>query len=285
KYGRPAPIFDRQEWGIILRESLPMGLSAVFGVVMFNFDMVLLGFLKPASDVGAYSAAYRFINFFAAFVHLYAINLLPVIARYRSDPAGLGRLADQAMRYTLALAIPLAAGGTLLAKPLIVLIFGTEFAHGSISLQILLWIIPLITLRTIFRNVLVSHGLQRQLLGCMSLAAGVNIALNLLLIPRYSFVGAAAATLAAESILLLSLTRQVSRKVTRLLIGTHVWKPAAASLPMVLFLVWFRTEGIVGRIAAGGLLYLAFAWAAGAYQFGEIRELLRVRPAEKERDQ
>ncbi len=269
----PLPLFDWPSWKEILRDSLPMGLSHVFGVLLFNFDMLMLGFLKPASDVGAYSAAYRFINFFSAFVTLYAVNLLPMVSRCRGNPANLRRISDRSQHYAQLLALPLAIGGALVARPLITLVFGAPYAAGATALQLLFWIVPLMSSRAIFRNALISHGFQRKVLYCMCLAALLNVGLNLILIPRYSFVGAAAATVVAEALLASLLARGAARSIAHLPVLKHTWRPLAAALPMVAFLLWFPAAGIYFRIGAGALVYFGAAWLIGAFRIREVLQL------------
>ena len=275
RYGLPHPAFDFAAWGKILRESMPMALEGVFGVVLFNFDILMLGFWRPASDVGEYSAAYKLLNFASSFVFLYATNLLPLISRSRGNTAGLGRVAHRLLKYTLFLAIPLAAGGTLLAHDLMTSIFGSQFSSAARALQILIWVIPLMTCRVVLWNTLLSHGFQRNLLQCTAYAAAINVILNLLLIPRCAYVGSAIAMVIAESALLLFMHRQVAGKVVRLPLALHVWRPALACIPMALLVVWLQATGLLVRMAAGASIYLLAAWMMGVLKMQEIGEFTK----------
>jgi O-antigen/teichoic acid export membrane protein len=276
RWGFPRPTFRLRDWGAILRESIPMGLSLAFGVVLFNFDMVLLGFWRPPSEVGEYSAAYRFIGFFSSFIHLYSVNLLPLVSRCRGNPGSLRRVSDTSLKYSLLLAIPLAAGGTVLASPLMNLVFGTQFSAGAGALQILIWAIPLMTGRVVLRATLLSHGLQKELLRCTFLAAVVNAGLNILLIPRFTYLGSAVATLAAECLYSVILRRRVAGHVAQLPLAPHVWKPVLACIPMALLVHWLPFGGFFFRMAAGAACYFSVAWLIGAFSLREIGETLRT---------
>jgi O-antigen/teichoic acid export membrane protein len=272
RYGPLWPAFDMRVWGEVLRDSIPMGLSAAFGVVMFNFDMLMLGFWKPAADVGEYSAAYKFINFFSAFVQLFGVNVLPLIARFKGNAPGLRRASDKVLQHILLLTIPLAAGGAVLAKPLMDFVFGDQFLGGAGALRILIWITPLVSIRVMFRNVLLSHGFQRNLLWCTCRAALLNAALNLLLIPGYSYLGSSVATLISEFLLLWLLSQNVARTVQHLPILRHAWKPLLACVPMVLCTLWYRSGGVFLRTFAGGSVFLLSAWLIRAFSIREIRD-------------
>ncbi len=274
RYGLPRPDFDFRQWGKVLRVSLPMAMEGAFGVVLFNFDMVMLGFWRPASEVGEYSAAYKFINFASAFVFLYGTNLLPVLSRCRGNPVELRKVAGKSLRFTLLLALPLAVGGMVVGQDLVNVIYGDRFSAAAKALQILIWVIPLVGCRVVFRNTLLSHGLQTQLLWSTFVAAAINSGLNLMLIPRYSYVGSAAAMVIAEGILLFLVSRQVAHRVMPLPLAPYFWRPGLACIVMVLLLGWCQAWTLMARLTVACLVYLVTAWLARAFTISEIRAAL-----------
>lgn len=284
RFGFPRPSFDFHGWGKILRGSVPMALEGAVGVVLFNFDMLVLGFWRPAYEAGEYSAAYKFINFFSAFAFLFGANLLPLISRSRGNPAGLRQVSNTSLKYALLLGMPLAAGVTVLARDAVELIFGREFAKSAGALAILIWVIPLVASRVVFRNTLLSHGLQRNLLWCTCGAAAVNAGLNLILIPHYSYIGSAAAMVITETILLVLVHTQVRRKVVCIPLLSNLWRPSLACLPMVMVLLWLRSGSIIARSAAGAIVYLAAAWTVKGYSLGEIRRAVTLQASPSEKD-
>ncbi len=270
KFGLVRLTFNLRAWTALLKESLPIGISAALSMVLFNFDIVLLGFMKPPAEVGQYSAAYKFVNFFAAFIMLYNTNILPAISRCRNNPSLLVRIADRSLKYTLMLAIPLAVGGAFTARPLMLWIFGSEFVRGAGALRILFWLIPILASRGIFRATLLSHGFQKDYLWIAMAAAMSVTGLNLVLIPRYSFLGAAATTITGEVLVHFLVYRKVARQVARLPLGAHVWKPVVACIPMIAFLLWYQGSGLPFLIAGGFLVYMAAGWITGLIRPREI---------------
>jgi len=267
--------FSLQDWWGMLRESLPIGISVALGMVLYNFDVVLMGFMKPPAEVGQYSAAYRYISFFATFLALYSTNLFPTVSRCRNDPSMLRRISDRSLKYTLALSIPLAAGGTLVARPLMEMVFGPQFSGGAAALRILLWIIPIMASRTVYRSTMLSHGLQKDYLWIVLSAAVANTVLNLLLIPRYSYLGAASTTLICELLVLVLAYETVARKVVRLALVPHVWRPFAACIPMGAFLLWNQGSHLVPLIAGGFAIYVISAWAVRAINPRDVWKEIR----------
>jgi O-antigen/teichoic acid export membrane protein len=278
KFGAIRLVFDLRAWSAIWRESLPIGLSFAMGMVLYNFDVVLLGFMKSPSEVGQYSAAYKFINFFMAFLGLYHANILPAVSRSKNNPMLLRRISDRSLKYTLALAVPLAAGGTFLARPLIVLVFGNDFAAGAGALAILIWIIPIMAVRAVYRATLLSHGFQREFLWISFCGAAINTGFNLILIPDYSFIGAAVTSVIGEFLIFILVYARVAKRVVRLPLGTHVWKPAVACIPMIAFLKWHNTGALPILIGGGFAIYMVGAWVAGAIRPMEIWAEIRPHP-------
>ncbi len=270
-YGLPHARFDLVQWRKVLGASIPMGVEGAFGVVLFNFDMLMLGFWRLPAEVGEYSAAYKFINFASAFVYLYGTNLLPVLARCRGNPDELRRVSDKSLKFTLLFTLPLAAGGMMLSRELVNFVYGNRFSASANALRILIWVLPLVGCRVVFRNTLLSHGYQKRLLGSTFVAAAINAALNLLLIPRFSYVGSAAAMVFAEAVLLFLVSRQVAHGVTPLPLSQHFWRPGLACLVMVLFLKWVTPWTLMTRVTAACAVYFAAAWLVRVFSVGEIR--------------
>jgi O-antigen/teichoic acid export membrane protein len=269
-FGRLEFAFHPGEWSYMLKQSLPMGLSAALSLVMINFDTVLLGFMKPASEVGEYSAAYKVIFFFSSLVLLYNRNLFPAVSRTRGQPEELRRISEKTQKYCLLLAIPLALGGSLLSRPLMAIVFGPEFTRGAAPLAILIWIIPMSSLRVLYRVTLQSHGLQKLNLYLAVVAVVVNVGLNLLLIPRFSIVGSAAASLAAEIVLLAISHRAVASRVAPLPFAEHLVKPLITAIPMVVFLLVFSQLHVVFCVALGFLIYVTSGVVFRTFDLREI---------------
>jgi O-antigen/teichoic acid export membrane protein len=266
--------FRVADWLNMLHQTIPIGLSSALSLLMLNFDMVLLGFLRPASELGEYSAAYKVVALFSSLILVYNRNLLPAVARCRGKPEFLKRIASRTQKFVLLLSLPLAMGGTLLAGPLMLRIFGPQFVAGSAALAILIWIVPTASVRVFYRTTLLSHGLQNQNLWASVAAVTVNIGMNLALIPAYGYVGSAVASLASEALLLIALSRLVSRRVLSVPFLPQIWRPLLISVPMALFLTQSETLSVVLRIAGGFLIYVLAGIASRVIDLREIRSLM-----------
>src|SRR3989344_5831389 len=99
----------------------------------------------------------------------------------------------------MAIAVPTAVGGIILAKPIIELLYGGEYLPGTLTLQILMGTILVAYPGAIVGNSVIAYDAQKKV-AIYALAASLgNVLLNALLIPRYGISGAATATLMVQA--------------------------------------------------------------------------------------
>ncbi len=123
----------------IFSSAWPFAITGVLGLLFTNTDVIIISWMRSASDVGIYSAAIRIIQLF---------YLIPMILQYSTLPI-LARLANRdnqtfrsALERTLGLAflasVPLALGGAILGTQIMTLVFGGDYAYGGLSFKILM---------------------------------------------------------------------------------------------------------------------------------------------------
>jgi O-antigen/teichoic acid export membrane protein len=185
----------------ILRPAFTMGAAHGIAIASYNFDSILLGFLKGSMEVGLYNAAYKPVTAILAMPVTYFIGLFPALSRsYARDAAEFREMVVRSLRLMAILAAPIGVGGIFLAEPIINFLFGPKYIHSVPVLQILSWSAVLVMLRGTYRQSLNAAGQQHLDLRCAGAAFTVNLTLNLLLIPRFGIIGAAAATVIAEAV-------------------------------------------------------------------------------------
>ena len=193
---------------------------------------------------------------------------------------------EKHFKYMLILGFPIGVGMTLLADKIVLLIFGVEYIPSVIVLQILSWTIVLIFARTAFERVLESANRQlivTEVFGCCAL---LNVILNIILIPKYSYIGAAVATLTTDFAVFAFIF------VWCLKIGYHIpnkqlveviSKVIAASLLMGLFIEYFREQNIFIVVFAAIIIYFGLILLIKGLDKEDIK-LLKILFPEKEGD-
>ena len=183
----------------VLRPALTLGSSQAMGLLNYNFDSVLLGFMATAMTVGWYNAAYKPVAVALTLPMTYFVGLFPALSRcYVTDREEFRRLAQRSLELSSIFVVPVVVGGMLLAVPIINLLYGPAYANSARPFRLLVWSAALAILRCNYSNGLRCTGYQKLDLRCAVSSAGVNVGLNFLLIPRYGMMGAAWATVLAD---------------------------------------------------------------------------------------
>lgn len=253
----------------ILKTALPIGLSVVFTLLYFRLDTVMLSVMKPAEDVGYYNLAYRILETLIFFPAVFIGLFLPILSRQNREKASqtISFLFDA----MLASAVPVLIGGVLLSTSIVVLAGGQVFAPASSALAVLFGAVGAIFFGTLFSNSVVALGLQRQAMWVYAAGFVFNLGANLIVIPRYSYVGAAWTTLLTEvgvSLLLALLVRRLVpfHPSIRTFFGVMAASGTLAGVLILLFNPYGRilsAPTLLVAVGVGALAYLIVASSFG----------------------
>jgi O-antigen/teichoic acid export membrane protein len=163
-----------------------------------DFDKVMLGHYGMTVANGIYSMAYRVINI--ATIPIQSIEAAAFPRFFREGAKGASAvqpLAVKILKRTALLGLA-AAVGTFLFAPVIPLLIGKGF-KPSVSALRWLCLIPFFrSFHLCAGDAIAGIGQQKFRLVCQLIAAGLNFGLNLYLIPHYSWLGAAIASLLTD---------------------------------------------------------------------------------------
>jgi len=184
-----------------LSEGLSFSLSSSSISVYNDIDKTFLVTLGYTSAAGIYAAAYRIID--AASAPVYAIYAAAAPRFFREGAGGVHRARDFS-RATLTRTLPFSiacAALLALAAPLLPLLFGPTF-RGSVAALRWLCLLPVLrSLHYAWGSAITASASQWNRTATQFGAAALNLCLNALLIPRWSWQGAAAASLLTDAAL------------------------------------------------------------------------------------
>ena len=206
----------------IFFHSLPYGLATLFYLIYLQSDLIFLKYLVNDAAAGIYAAAFTIlISIYFIPGVIYNKFLLPKIHGWANhDQPKLLKIYQGGNGLMLILGL-LILVVFFFSTPLIIpIIFGSEYQETSKILRILLFCIPIRFLATSIESPLYTKDLMKWKTGSMGIAAALNIVLNLMLIPSYSYYGAAVATLISEFVVLILYLLVVTKK----LFGANAWR-------------------------------------------------------------
>ncbi len=198
---------DAALWRRILRSSLPLGLSGIAVALINRIDFLMLERMTDMRQVGLYGAAYKITNLLEMFPLIVMGTLYPVMSRYAAeDPRRAYAIYLRSTLTFAAIAVPMGIAVSRAAPLGMPLLFGAAYADSARALSVLVWATVCLYIALTGGNLLISIGRERTSMALSVAAAALNVALNLVLIPRSGFVGAAQATAATFLFLLVGVT-------------------------------------------------------------------------------
>jgi|ERR1700736_1476145 len=179
-----------------LSESWPLLLSGVAIIIYVRIDQVMLAHLASERALGIYSAAVKVSEVGYFVPGILAASFFPSIIRTRE----LGAEAYNVRRQhyfdlSVLLAVAIALPTTLLAGPIIHLLYGDQYAEAVPILCALVWATLFVFTGGARQQYLIAEGHMKFSFAATLAAAILNVVLNIFLIPRYEGFGAAIATL------------------------------------------------------------------------------------------
>jgi O-antigen/teichoic acid export membrane protein len=210
-----------------LAEGLSFSFSSSAVSVYNDIDKTLLVSMGQSYAAGIYTAAYRVTDVLTTPVYsLYAAATPRFFREGARGVASADHFSRRMLRWTIPFGLA-AALGLAVCAPILPIAFGRSFS-GSISALRWLCLLPLIRgLQYAWGTTITASSSQWLRTATQAAAAVLNLLLNLILIPRWSWQGAAAASLMTDGALALSngllvawLLRRNSNTTTMPIIGT-----------------------------------------------------------------
>lgn len=199
RFVKPSYDIDPKLWKEIIKEALPFGLTAVFVVIYFKIDTIMLSIMINDATVGWYNAAYNIVDGLI-FVIAGSLTgaLYPLMSNHYKSSNKIKEVFTKSFRLLFFVGVVVALIVTAFSDKIIFIIYGAEYANSVMALKILIWAFFIICISTVSSTLLNSAGKQKIVAIGTCLGAILNISLNLVLIPRYSLEGAAFATVITE---------------------------------------------------------------------------------------
>jgi PST family polysaccharide transporter len=227
------PAVERRWLGWFRSRAPWLVVSGLAEVVYLRIDIVMLERMRGVAAAGIYAVAARLSEVWYAVPILLVASMFPVLWARRSDAASYAYGLQAGLDGLCGLALLLAVTMQWLARPLVTTVFGAEYAGAVPVLALHIWAGVFIFMRALLSRWLLAEDLLRFSLVTHLAGAVINVAANLVLIPRAGPVGAALATVISYAtagwlaLFLSSATRPMAWMMTRALVLPLRWTALA----------------------------------------------------------
>ena len=256
----------------LVRFAIPQSLNATFSTFITNVDVIMLGYFGLAEPlIFAYGMGAQIVRNIRQIKLLMSEPLGPVVARLHGhhDPAAISEYFSMVTRWITTVGFPVTLAVTVLRLDVLHL-FDAAY-DGSTVVMLLLLVPPFLAISCgLAGNIIIMTGHSMWNLFNAIVVAAVNIALNIVFIPRYGLTGAALATVIASTTLSALELIEVRRLLGVALIPAKIYKPYVAIAAPVLLVIavesgrWDAGTTLLGRILVaviGILLFFGILWA------------------------
>ena len=262
----------------LVRVGAPVGIAGMLVLAYARIDQLLVFELAGPADAGYYGAVYNVLQQGHIVPISVMTSLAPIIAgAWAQDRERALRVVGRGVELLMVAALGGLAVAIVASDSVVRLLFGEEFAPAAAALPVLAGAFVFICLGYLTSNLILVTRLQRRLVVVSVVALVTNVALNVVLIPPFGFMGAAWTTLGTEVVV-------VSLSVLFLSRATDLRCLATGRLPRVVGAAGALCAVLAGIDALGAPLpvllataavaYPALLFALGASSLDEVRALL-----------
>lgn len=273
----------KPDWKLIkmlAMESVPLIFSGYLTLLYYRVDVFMLSAIDGFKSVGYYSVATRLTEAFGLISSALMVAIFPLLAKaYKENRPDFESLLRKTFRALFLIGFPIAIGGTLCAHDIIEMLFGADFEASGTTFAILVWFTFLGFITTLFVNILIICGKAIVDTWTSLALLCANVAMNWVLIPRFSFNGAAIATVMVEVfgavIMMIYLVRHPKIKMP---IPAKEFLAAVKInvifLGVILLLKHYVDVHLVLFVALGAGIYGALLFLAGELRLNDIQDYM-----------
>ena len=260
----------------LVKTAYPLGVAFIFSSLYFYIATVMLSKMRGDVEVAVYSVAYNLALAILFIPAVYSNAVYPVMSRYyKTSKDNLIFLYKKSFKYIYIIGLPISAGLYILADRIIVFFYGKTYVGSIIALQIISWFLFIKFLNYFMAYMLSSVDQQRSRMVGQGLTAVFNVLLNLILIPKMGYKGAAVATFITEVFLFILYYIYVSRSVysynfipilIKPLIATAIMSASIIFLDIRLFLI----------VPLSAIIYFAAIFLMGTFEKDDYEILKKM---------
>jgi O-antigen/teichoic acid export membrane protein len=228
--------------------TIPGGLS--FWIVESS-DRYLIAILLSTVFVGYYSPGYTLGNVILMFLAPILLILPSILPKYydSNEMEVVRTFLEYSLKYFLLAAIPTVFALSLLSKPLLTILTTPEIALNSYLVTPFVALSALIAgIYGIIANVIVLKKKTKVIGIIWILAAVLNFSLNIILIPIFGILSAAAVTLASYSFSLVCTVLYLNKYFQFEFDLRFIWKSAVASTLMSLIIIIINPTEVINLL-------------------------------------
>lgn len=194
-------VVDRKFWKKVLSQSWAFAFLLILAVFYLRLSLIMIGLIKGPYVTGLYSSAFKFTEAIILIPQSLALALFPLSSRlFLQDKEKLFRIYKKGLVFLFLMSLPFVLVFGFFSKFIINFAYGSDYLTAAPVLVVLGFALVLFFLNVLPGNIIQNSPQFKKFLPWAALNFIVKLILCLILIPRFSIMGAAYAVLGGELI-------------------------------------------------------------------------------------
>ncbi|MEA2065085.1 MAG: flippase [Patescibacteria group bacterium] len=271
--------FDFDIWKQIFKRSWPIAISIAFNLVYLKADTIILSLTHSSADVGIYGFSFRFLEILIMLPTMFMGLILPLLSNYWATKNfdKFKKILQMAFNVIIIMAVPMVVGTFFLADKIVVLIAREDFISSAPVLKIIILASAMVFMGTLYGHTVVALEKQRQMIWAYAATAVLSMAAYLIFIPKYSYFGAAWATVFAET-LIATICFVMVAKTTKMLPDIAIlFKTILSSGVMAAALYYFQSQHIILLLPMSIIVYFVSLYLLKGFSKELVSDLIKIK--------
>ena len=183
-------------WQTVLKSSITLGIISIINVLYLKADTIMLSIMSGAHAIGIYGVAFLLITVFSGLPGYIMGALTPSMAT--ASHTELQEIVQKALHYMAFFSLLLVVGAVLVRHDVVLLVSSKDFIAAAEPFAILSLGVAFSYISNVFSSASIAIDKHHKFVYRSLMTLALNIALNLVLIPRYGIIGAACATTSSQ---------------------------------------------------------------------------------------
>ncbi len=275
------PYFKQNKWYFdfsflksFLKE-VPTFLGILISYMAIRFSpQVLLPWIKNDTAAGFFAVPYQFIDIILLAPTAFSINLMPLFAQnFKISTNALLQSCNNALKMISTIIIPVVLMFFLMARPVILHIFGQQYMPSIPILKIIIWVGLFFSIDQVLSMVTIAS--KNQFYDLLTLASGglATTTFLFILIELMGAIGAAIGYLLGITVLIIVRIIFIKKILQDLKLFSELWRPVFAAVPVLITVQFLKYNCLISSIT-GLVLYVFFLILTGCFN---RRELLAMK--------
>lgn len=265
---------------MILKKSFPFAILFLLMSFYNRIDSVMLERLLPAgvgaSEAGIYASAFRLLDALVMIAYLFSVILLPLFSKMLKNNENITPIVKSSFSLLFMFSVTSVVLLECFRLPVLDLLYKEHVEESSAVFRFLIAGIIPISFTYIFGTMLTANG-NMKLLNITAIAGiVVNMAVNLLLIPKMQAEGAAIASLSTQSVVA-ALQVLVAFRQLKVPVDSLPLRQSLVFTVVLVPVVWLFSQHFNGHVLwallIGGVFALLLGFATRLLTFDFVKQV------------